>query len=98
MQLFAYESENENFSGILILLKWKQNKRLLSQRPTQQESLTGAQVNLKGHGKGPGKNLTRKVQLKHKTVVNDGELPSWSKKAKGNVDFYIKESRNFSTL
>jgi hypothetical protein len=25
--------------------------------------------------------------LKHKTVVNDGELPSWSKKAKGNVDF-----------
>jgi hypothetical protein len=25
--------------------------------------------------------------LKHKTVVNDGELPSWSKKAKGNIDF-----------
>jgi hypothetical protein len=25
------------------------------------------------HGKGPGKNLTRKAQLKHKTVVNDGE-------------------------
>lgn len=43
---------------------------------TDTASLTGAQVNLKGHGKGPGKNLTRKVLLKYKTVVTDGELSS----------------------